>query len=226
VTVALCPPRHGNRKGVVEKANHSAAQRWWRTLPDDISVRDAQARLDAWCQDKGDARKRVVDHSGTKATVGELAAAERLRLVPALPFPASLSVARTVRPQALVAFRGNRYSVPPELVGAAVTVIVRLGDVHLDIATASGTVIARHRRAPDGAGITVRTDTHATALETAALAAFSSTRPHRRKVRIPPGPTAQAAAAALLGEPHSARPATVIDLRVYADAASKRRRLP
>ena len=27
ITVALCPPRRGNRKGVVEKANHSAAQR-------------------------------------------------------------------------------------------------------------------------------------------------------------------------------------------------------
>jgi transposase len=27
VHVALCPPRHGNRKGTVEKANHSAAQR-------------------------------------------------------------------------------------------------------------------------------------------------------------------------------------------------------
>jgi transposase len=31
VGVDLCPPRHGNRKGTVEKANHSAAQRWWRT---------------------------------------------------------------------------------------------------------------------------------------------------------------------------------------------------
>jgi hypothetical protein len=28
VAVDICPPRHGNRKGVVEKANHSAAQRW------------------------------------------------------------------------------------------------------------------------------------------------------------------------------------------------------
>ena len=35
---AICPPRHGNRKGVVEKANHSAAQRWWRTLADDATV--------------------------------------------------------------------------------------------------------------------------------------------------------------------------------------------
>ena len=33
VGVDICPSRHGNRKGVVEKANHSAAQRWWRTLP-------------------------------------------------------------------------------------------------------------------------------------------------------------------------------------------------
>ena len=31
VHVVPCPPRRGNRKGVVEKANHSAAQRWWRT---------------------------------------------------------------------------------------------------------------------------------------------------------------------------------------------------
>jgi hypothetical protein len=31
---AVCPPRRGNRKGVVEKANHAAAQRCWRTLGD------------------------------------------------------------------------------------------------------------------------------------------------------------------------------------------------
>ena len=34
VIVDVCPLRHGWRKGVVEKANHSAAQRWWRTLPE------------------------------------------------------------------------------------------------------------------------------------------------------------------------------------------------
>ncbi len=34
VAVDVCPSRRGWRKGVVEKANHSAAQRWWRTLPD------------------------------------------------------------------------------------------------------------------------------------------------------------------------------------------------
>lgn len=35
VRSVTCPRRRGNRKGVVEKANHSAAQRWWRTLSDD-----------------------------------------------------------------------------------------------------------------------------------------------------------------------------------------------
>lgn len=28
VAVDVCPTRHGNRKGMVEKANHWAAQRW------------------------------------------------------------------------------------------------------------------------------------------------------------------------------------------------------
>ena len=42
VSVRPCPPRRGNRKGVVEKANHVAAQRFWRTLPDDVTPGQAQ----------------------------------------------------------------------------------------------------------------------------------------------------------------------------------------
>ena len=61
VHVDLCPPRHGNRKGTVEKANHSAAQRWWRTLPDDLTVAQAQASLDAFCARVGDGRVRKRD---------------------------------------------------------------------------------------------------------------------------------------------------------------------
>jgi hypothetical protein len=48
--VAVCPPRRGNRKGVVEKANHAAAQRWWRTLADDVTFVAAQAGVDAVAQ--------------------------------------------------------------------------------------------------------------------------------------------------------------------------------
>jgi len=93
VVVRPCPPRRGNRKGVVEKANHVAAQRFWRTLPDDVSIEEAQARLDTWCARRGDARVRSTEAG--KTTVGALAAAELLRPVPA-PFPATLSVERTV----------------------------------------------------------------------------------------------------------------------------------
>ncbi len=238
VHVVACPPRRGNRKGVVEKANHSAAQRWWRSLPDDLSVLEAQTRLDAFCAGKGDTRLRVIDEHGTKLSVAELVTAERLRPVPAEAFPATLQVSRTVRPQALIAFRGNRYSVPPELVGQTVTVSHRLGSTSLDISAtkASGqpVVLARHRRATDGAGVTVRTDSHVRALQTAVLNTFTTAPPHRKKVRIPPGEAARAAAEQLLSarhDPHRAPSTTpssetVIDLATYAAAAANRRTLP
>jgi transposase len=234
VHVVACPPRRGNRKGVVEKANHSAAQRWWRTLPDDVTALEAQARLDAFCASKGDTRQRVIDDQGTKVSVAELVAAERLRPVPAEAFPTTLQVTRTVRPQALVAFRGNRYSVPPELVGQSVTISHRLGGCSLDISStkASGqpVVLARHRRAADGAGVTVRTEGHVRALETAVLGAFTTAPPHRKKTRIPPGETARAAAEQLLAaqHDHDSTPSceVVIDLATYAAAAATRRTLP
>jgi hypothetical protein len=47
VGVDLGPPRHGNRKGVVKKAIHSAAQRWWRTVADDATVAAAQQSLES-----------------------------------------------------------------------------------------------------------------------------------------------------------------------------------
>lgn len=236
VSVAICPPRRGNRKGVVEKANHTAAQRWWRTLPDATTPEAAQASLDAFCATRGDARLRTL--GGRRGSVLTHAAGERLTPLPA-PFPAVLTAERKVAAQALVAYRGNSYSVPPELTGTTVTVLHRLGADTIDIAagptgTAPGpvpTVVARHRLATDGARVMVRDSGHVTALETAALAAFSTAAPHRRKQRIPPGPAAQAAAAAL-------RPTTptgtttdttggdvVIDLAAYDRAARGRNTL-
>jgi hypothetical protein len=183
---------------VVEKANHTAAQRWWRTLTDDTTPEQAQASLDRWCTLRGDTRMRPT--SDGKATVATVAAAEPLAPVPA-PFPAVLAVPRIASAQALVAFRGNHYSVPPELARAQITVAHRLGAPHIDLATASGStagiVIARHTLAPAGASATVRDTGHVQALERAALSAFTTAAPHRRKQRIPPGPAARAAAAAL-----------------------------
>lgn len=125
VGVDICPARRGNRKGVVEKGNHSLAQRWWRTLPDEFTPAQAQTHLDAFCARIGDARGRMLD--GAPTTVGELAAAELLRPVPVpAPYPANLTVHRVVSAQALVAFRGNFYSVRPGLRGTTVTTCLGL----------------------------------------------------------------------------------------------------
>ena len=234
VTVKPCPPRRGNRKGVVEKANHVAAQRFWRTVPDDVTVEEAQARLDTWCATRGDVRMRAT--ADGRATVATVAKAEPLRPMPA-PYPAVLTLPRVVSAQALVSYRGNRYSVPPELHGATVTVSVRLGGAHLDIATlpAPGrasplpTVIARHALAPAGAGATIRSDVHVTALEQAALAASTTARPHRSKQRLPPSAAAAVHAAALrtrrAGHDQEQAEAGVVDLSVYAAAAAGRNTL-
>ena len=226
VHVDLCPPRHGNRKGTVEKANHSAAQRWWRTLPDDLSLAQAQVSLDAFCARVGDARVRKRD--GTRTTVGALAALEPLAPLPPA-FPATVTARRVVSSQALVAFRGNSYSVPPGLAGTTLLVSHRLGEHTIDIATAAGTVLARHRREPDGAGVLVRDTVHVTALESAVLAAFDSGKPCGRKVRRPPSAAALAEAEHLaeqLRGQHAGEREVVVDLARYAQAARLRQVAP
>jgi len=177
--------------------------------------------LDAFCVRVGDARDRVIN--GQRDSVAAHAGRERLMLPPA-PFPATLTVERQVSAQALVSFRGNRYSTPPELAHATAKVVWLLGSPHIDITTISGIVIARHRRAGDGAGITVRDHVHVTALDIAAMAAATSAAPHRRKQRIPPGPAARAAAAVLTGTDNTTA-GTVTDLAAYARAAQGRNTL-
>jgi hypothetical protein len=220
--VDICPPRRGNRKGVVEKAIHGAAQRWWRTLPDELTVEGAQASLDGFCTRVVDTRRRTID--GVRASIAEHAGGEQLRGAPRVPFPATVTESRVVSAQALVAWRGNRYSVAPQLAGSAVAVSGRLGEPYLDIATPAGVVVARHALAPAGAGVMIRDGVHVTALEHAAMAAFTTARPHRRKERIPVSPQATA----LLPAPAAdidTHGEVVIDLAAYAAAAAGRNTL-
>ena len=229
VSVAICPPRRGNRKGVVEKVNHIAAQRWWRTLADELTVEEAQASLDRFAALRGDTRLRAT--ADGRSSVAVVAAAEPLATVPP-PYPVVIREARTASRQALVSYRGNRYSVPPELAGAAVVVSHPIGGQVVDIATAAGIVIARHRLAADGLGVAVCDNGHVLALNAAAMATATSGHPHRRKERIPPGPAAKAAATKILaaqaGETDNIQPSTsttdstVIDLAAYERAAQKR----
>ena len=92
-------------------------------------------------------------------------------------------------------------------------------------ASALPTVIARHALAPPGAGATIRSDVHVTALEQAALAASTTARPHRSKQRLPPSAAAAAHAATLRTRQGRAdqgqAEAGVVDLSVYAAAAGR-----
>ena len=206
--VDVCPPRRPNRKGAVEKAIDYLTQSWWRTAAVG-SPEAAQASADRWCVEVADARVRRVE--GAVATVGEAADGEPLLVLPAAAFPATLTLHRAVSANALVAVWGNRYSVPPELVGANVQVTHRCGTDGLEI-RAGGRTVALHRLAPAGAHRTIRLPHHTEALQAAVLAAFSTAEPCGRKANRPP--SAQAAAiAADLAPAVGADP--VIDLDVY-----------
>jgi hypothetical protein len=129
-----------------------------------------------------------------------------------------VSVTRRVGPSALVAYRGNRYSLPPGLEGAEVGVRHRLGEAELEILAPSGAIIARHRIVSPGGGALVRADAHRAALEQVVLGAFTTARPCRRKANRPPGEGALAAAAALRADVRDGAE-VVVDLGAWARAA-------
>ncbi len=88
----------------------------------------------------GDARRRGA------TTVGELGNSEPLLALPDMAYPATSEVSRVVAANALVSVDGNRYSVPPALVGDDVKVRRRLGSDELVVVSAAGTVVATHRQ--------------------------------------------------------------------------------
>ena len=190
VTVAVCPRYRPQRKGVVEAAIKYARRSWWRTAQV-ATPAEAQASLDRWCVEVADRRRR------RGQTIAGLAEAESLLPLPPLPYPAALAVERVVSASGLVAFEGNRYSVPPAQAGERVTVVCRLGEPQLRVVSAVGVLLATHRRLPAGAGQTVRDLAHQAALERAVLAAFTTKRPCRRKANRPPSSEALTLAAAL-----------------------------
>ena len=162
------PGSTGQPQGVVEKVNLSAAQRWWRTLADEVSPAQAQASLDRFWVRVGDALPRRRG-DGTRVTVADLAAGEGLRRAPTGPYPAILTGEAKVSPQGLMAFRGNRYSVGPLPRRRDADDHPPVGTATLDLVTARGVVLARHRRGLDSAGAVIRHDDHVAALERGAV---------------------------------------------------------
>ena len=81
VSVVACWPRVGNRKGVVEKINHTAAQCWWCNLPDDVTLEQAQQQLTAL-------PKLAAEEAGLRVTIrdsGPVNALETFALAAAAP---------------------------------------------------------------------------------------------------------------------------------------------
>ena len=212
--VDVCPARRPKRKGVAESAVNYLTQSWWRSAAV-ATPAQAQMSLDRFCVDVADERRRGA------GTIAKLATSERLLGLPRGPFPAEICVERPVSNSALVAFEGNHYSVPAALAGAPqVTVRARLGEQTLQIVSAAGTLIAKHRRAPAGTEQVIRSAEHAAGLEQAVLSAFTTHKPCRRKQNRPPGQAALQAAAVLRGEhPANDGGGVVIDLERYAQLA-------
>jgi transposase len=205
--ISVCPPRRAQRKGVVEAAIKYLTRSWWRSAAVQ-TMGEAQRSLDRWSVEVSDQRR-----AGDR-TVGELGAAEPLRALPALAYPALIAVERKASRSALVAFEGNHYSVPPSHANRTLTVCARAGEPNLQVLTATGELVATHRRAPTGAGQQVRSPEHAALLEQAVLAAFTTEHPCRRKLNRPPGTDALAELARLKGL--TAEPPPTIDLGRYA----------
>ena len=217
--VVPCPPRRGNRKGAVECGVKFMCGRWWRTMTA-TTPEEAQVSLDRFWATTGDARLRppgryadpdaLAGERPVWPTVGELADAEVLMALPAVPYPATIEVTRTVDGRASVAFRGNRYSVNPGMGGIEVTLRHRLGTATVEIVTPAGMLLVAHRLAPPGSGSMVRTPEHRAALEAVVLSQFSTARPCDRKANRPPGVVALAERAKLLGA-EGAEPAVDLD---------------
>jgi len=222
--VVPCPPRRGNRKGAVECGVKFMCGRWWRTMTA-TTLEEAQLSVDRFWATTGDARRRppgryaapeelVEGQRPRWPTVGELADAEPLLALPALPYPAVIEVTRPVDDRASVAFRGNRYAVDPGMTGAQLTLRHRLGTGRVEIVSPAGALLAAHRLAPPGAGSMVRTPEQRAALEAVVLGRSSTARPCDRKANRPPGAAALAERARLLG---SASPEPSVDLEGLAE---------
>lgn len=118
---------------------------WWQHAPAP-TLAHAQSDLDRWSMSVSDRRRR----NGRE--VGVLRQRESLIALPPGMYPAQLVTESVVGEDALVPFEGNRYGVSSRYIGETVSIHSRAGSLHLEIHSATGRRLARHRRAPIGAG--------------------------------------------------------------------------
>lgn len=140
--VDACPPRQPQAKGKVE-----------RRVRDQRHGIDPYARgfgsieeLQAWTDERIDARARDRRCPATGTTVAEAWNAEKRLLTPLpdpLPVPFDIAVSRRVSIDGLIAFEGRQYSVPFRLIGQNVEVRGIAGAVQI---LKSCEIVAEHPR--------------------------------------------------------------------------------
>ncbi|MGH3032718.1 MAG: Mu transposase domain-containing protein [Gaiellaceae bacterium] len=113
----------------------------------------------------------VARYYGVSVDVCPSRRANRKGAVESRNHPATLEAERVVSAACLVSYEGNRYSLPPGLHGQWVSVRRRLGSEQIELVSASGSVVARHRLAPPGTGALRRHEEHRLALEEVVLQA-------------------------------------------------------
>ncbi|CAM5551780.1 helix-turn-helix domain-containing protein (plasmid) [Streptomyces viridifaciens] len=154
VVAELVPPGRDADDDVIGRA----LAHWWQTIHADTGLLEAQESLERLT--------RLMETRRASARGGCTAPAAAVLLdLPHDPYPARISVTRTVSAGSMVSYRGNLYAVPRHLHGHTVQVRRRVGDPLLTIATPRGRVIVQHSLAPDGAGLTVIGHRHGISLE-------------------------------------------------------------
>lgn len=138
-----CRPYRPRTKGKVERAIQYLDQSF--LLGSSFAdLAELNARGLHWCRHTANTRV----HATTQRRPDELLALELTHLAPAAQLrPYAPAVARKVSAESLVAYQGGRYSVPPEHVGAGVTVASLAGKITI---RAGELVIAAHAPVPKG----------------------------------------------------------------------------
>ena len=123
------PPRRANEKGRVERAIRYLRSSFL-PLRTGLSLAELNREIGPWCQEVTQARPWPQDR---RRTVAQAFAEERPRLLhlPSAPYPWPEQLPVAVSPAAQVRFDGNRYSVPPELVGRQVLLVADLERVRI-----------------------------------------------------------------------------------------------
>jgi transposase len=138
----FCTPGQGHEKGLVEALVGHTRRNFLVPLPQAASWSELNAQLLARCE-----AEKQRQRQGQAQTMGERWQAERgfFLPLPPTPFEACVQVTAQVNSQRLVAFDGNRYSVPLNPAHPARRVLVK-GFVHRVVICDQGQVLAQHPR--------------------------------------------------------------------------------